>query len=232
MENKKTNTKEQEIQGLDLSLLNISEEQEAQQESFLKTDIKMKITGYTINIDNPKKCQVKNSHYDEEGNLHEQTFTVNSDKVITDAIMNKFLDKTVSTENVERYVSPIKDMSGAIINEEVYYGADLKDLKVIEDFEEGIDINTYVEIELSSVANKMKKDKATGSVILYSTVKDGNSTKSFECLFDNKELEGHKLERGQLLHLVGKKIRINNIIKSRFLGNISYKTYSMFSLAK
>lgn len=234
MENNKSKKVESKVEykGLDLSLLNISEEVEAEQESFIKTDITMKITGYAINIDNPMKCQVKNSHFDELGVLHEQTFTVNSEKVITEDIMNKFLNKTVKVEDVERYVSPIKDMNGTIINEEVYYGANLEDLKIVEDIEDEIEVNSYVEVELSSVANKMKKGKATGSIILYSTVKDGNTTKSFECVFDNKELNGHKLERGQVLHLVGKKIRINNIIKSRFMGKISYKTYSMFSLAK
>ena len=197
MENTEKKVETKIDKGIDLSLLNIITDDEAEQEEFIKTDITMYITSYKLNVDNPLKCQLQNKSVDVLGNLQEQTFTVVNDTVITDKMMAKYLNKTVEALDVNRYVSAIKGFDGSITGEEVNYGAEFKSLKIVEDNVEAIVVNDYVVVDLTSVANKMKKDKATGSVTLTSISKDGTSLRTFSCLFDNKELQGHKLDRSQ-----------------------------------
>ena len=61
---------------------------------------------------------------------------------------------------------------------------------------------------------------------------EGTSINTFSCVFDNKELKGHKLLRGQFDSLINKNIRINHLLSRRAKGEKIYFTYSMFELAK
>jgi len=234
----KVDTKVSKIEntGIDLSLLNILDEEEAEQNEFIHTDITMKITSYKMNPDNQYKAQLQSKVVNEEGNIEEQTFSVNSENVIKEEDISKYVDKTIKAINVERYVKAIKDHNETIIGEEVRYGAELETIKIVEDIEVAIIVNDYVEVELTAVANKMKKDKATGEVILNSITKDGTSLKTFTCVFSNKEIakekNNFKLERNMFSGLIGKKIRINNLEIRRFRGDKLYTTYTMIELAK
>jgi len=228
----KVDTKVSKNNGIDLGLLNIAAEEKVKEE-FVKADITMKINGYRMN-DDLLGCQLQSVSYDVDGNEVKQTFAVNSKEVIKTEMIEKFMGKTIQVLDVNRYPGTVKDFNNVAVEDTCSYGTDIENIKIVADLdnENGIEVNEYVIVELKAVANINKKDKPTGKVILNSMNQEGTSINTFSCVFDNKELEGHKLLRGQFDTLLNKKIRINNLLSRRSKGEKIYYTYTMFELAK
>lgn len=216
-----------------LALLDIDADQKIQEE-FIKHIITSKVSGFRPieTEDGIKAVQIQCKSVDKEtGNLIDFTFKLNSDEQIKDEDITKYIGKTVQVKDMNRYTSIERDTQNREIARTFAYGGELTNVKVVSDIEEAYEVNSYVEVELTSVANVMKKDKPTGNVKLISIKEEGTESRTFECTLKNDELKVD-LDRKQFAGLVGKKIRINGIKENRFAGKLTYSTVKAFELVK
>lgn len=216
-----------------LDLLDIDLEEQIQEE-FIKHIITSKVSGFRAveTKEGIKAVQMQCKTIDEEtGLLIDFTFKLNSDNQIKDSDVEKYIGKTIKVEEMNRYTTVERDTMNREIARTFAYGGELANVKVVEAIEGDFEVNSYVEIELTSVANVMKKDKPTGNVKLISIKEEGTESRTFECTLKKDELKV-ELDRKQFSKLVGKKIRINGLKENRFAGKLTYSTLKAFELVK
>jgi len=206
-------------------------------EQFININIKMKVINI-VEIENEDgvvnklRFQHKSVNPD-TGDMIEGSFSVRSEDY-EKAIDKKLLElkgKTVLASGLTIYNQDVKDITGKVIKRNESYGLiyDGKNLKEIQE-DVMFEINKYVEIELTSVANILKKKNGksvkTQDVKLISiTEKDGNLV-SFEC-----KLIGLGLDRKAYDKFLSKKVRISNIeVKYGVDGKPQYSTDTVFEL--
>lgn len=224
-----------------LSLLQIDEEEAVAEQAFLRHDITAKVDGYSLREfdDNgkPKKVQIQTKHIDEEsGALVEFTFTLKGN--IEENRVKGWKGKFIKVTDVTRYTTVERDMNGNETARTHRFGGELENASIVNVTDiDGYELNSYVEVELTSVANVMKKDKKgnnnpTGDVTFISIKEDAEgSIKTFECKFKH-DIDGMKYDRKQFSAVIGKKIRINGIKDTRFRGETRYSTELMPELAQ
>lgn len=213
-----------------LEMLDIDKEAAENEQAFIKFDITALINAYRITNDSedrPYKVQLKTAVIDEEtGGLIENTFTLNGD--IKENEIKALIGKYVKVSNITRYTHIDRDFQGNEKSRTHTFGGKLENMKVLtktDDITEKFSINGYVEIDLVSVSNVMKKDKTTGDVKLISIKNEPDgSIKTFECKL---KATGMKYDKKMFAPVLDKKIRINYIKDSRINGTTFYSTEIM-----
>ncbi|QFR42890.1 hypothetical protein [Sulfurimonas xiamenensis] len=229
MDNKKNEKQVEEVK-LSKSLmemLDIDKEAVEQEQAFMRFDITALINAYRISTDSegrPNKVQLKTAVIDEEtGGLIENTFTLNG--AIKEDDIKKLIGKYVKVTDITRYTHIDRDFQGNERSRTHTFGGKLENMKVVEDtsaIKEKFSINAYVEIDLVSVSNVMKKDKPTGDVKLISIKNESDgSIKTFECKLKATEM---KYDKKMFTPVLDKKIRINFIKDVRVNGSTFYST--------
>jgi len=233
-ENKKVDTKVSDTAPVEKSIFDLLDIEEAENErAFLSHTITAKVDGYRITNDSQDravKVQIQNKSIDEEtGALVDFTFTLNAEPgIIKENEIKDLIGKHIKVSDVIRYVDVNRNAAGQELSRQYRYGAEYANMVVLANSKvENNEVNTFVEIELSSVSNAMKKGNPTGDVNLISIKKESDgSVKTFEIKLKNDEL-GMKLNKEMFKPILGKKIRINGITDSRINGKTYYSTLLM-----
>jgi len=227
----KAEAKAEETNGI-FNLLDIQEEDT--QEEFLNHTIITKVTHFGNFSKNAEgkivKVQIQNKAIDEESKeLIDFTFTLSAEPgIIKENNLKDLVGKYIKVINVNRYVKTHKDAKEREIGRDMTYGAEYIDMVVMPNTKvEHFEVNTFVEIELTSVSDVIKKDKPTGDVKLISIKADSDgSAKTFECKFKHDDL-GIKLNKDMFKPILGKKIRVNFLNDARMNGKTYYSTKTM-----
>lgn len=208
------------------------EEQENEQ-AFLSHTIISKVDGYRMKLDDDERIigfQVQNKMIDDEtSELVDFTFTLNAEVgVIKESEVKQLIGKTIKAINIVRYTDINKNSMGQEISRQHRYGGKYADMVVVAySSVKSHEVNTYVELEISSVANVLKKGNPTGDVKLISIKTENNgSIKTFNCKLKHNDI-GRKLEKSMFKPILGKTIRINHITDSRINGETYYSTSTM-----
>lgn len=233
-ENKKVDTKVSNTAPVEKSIFDLLDIEEAENDrAFLSHTITAKVDGYRITNDSQDraiKVQIQNKSIDEEtGALVDFTFTLNAEPgIIKENEIKDLVGKHIKVSDVIRYVDVNRNATGQELSRQYRYGAEYANMVVLANSKvENNEVNTFVEIELSSVSNSMKKGNPTGDVNLISIKKDNDgSVKTFEIKLKHDEL-GRKLNKDMFKPILGKKIRINGITDSRINGKTYYSTLLM-----
>ncbi len=212
------------------------EEQENEQ-AFLSHTIIAKISGYRLSRDENDrviKCQIQNKMIDKDtGALINFTFTLNAEAgIIKENEVKGMVGKTIKVIDIVRYTDINKNSMGQEISREHRYGGQWANMIVIPNSNvESYELNSFVNIDLTSVSNALKKGNPTGDVKLISikTENDG-SVKTFECKLKHNKI-GKKLDKAMFKPVLGRKIRINKLTDSRINGTTYYSTEDMPALA-
>lgn len=233
---KKVDTKvSNKVEIVEKSIFDLLDIEEIENEkAFLSHTIEAKIDGYRITNDvhdRPIKVQFQNKSIDENsGALVDFTFTLSADVgIIKESDIKDLVGKIIKVSDVIRYVDVNRNNMGQEISRQYRYGGEWGNMVVVPNSKvENNEVNSYVEINLTSVSNVMKKNKPVGDVKLISIkkVNDG-SVKTFEIKLKHNGEINRKLEKDMFKPILGKKIRINGIKDSRINGKTFYSTEKM-----
>lgn len=233
-ENKKVDTKVSNTAPVEKSIFDLLDIEEAENDrAFLSHTITAKVDGYRITNDSQDraiKVQIQNKSIDEEtGALVDFTFTLNAEPgIIKENEIKDLIGKHIKVSDVIRYVDVNRNSAGQELSRQYRYGGEYANMVVLANSKvENNEVNTFVEIELSSVSNAMKKGNPTGDVNLISIKKESDgSVKTFEIKLKHDEL-GMKLNKEMFKPILGKQIRINGITDNRINGKTYYSTLLM-----
>jgi hypothetical protein len=236
--NEKVDTKvsNTNIGGSLFDLLKIDEEEQKQEQAFLRHEVKCYVNFVKEILSEAgvnDKVQIQTKSIDEEtGELVDFTFTLNSGEKNT--TINKKVydlkDKVIFVSDLIRYTTVHRDMKDRETARTQTFGGEYSNSKIIDEDISGAELNSYVIVELNSVANVSKKVNgktvATGDVKLISIKSTSEGIQTFSCKFKH-DLIGMKLNRGMFEPAIGKNIKINGIKDSRINGTIYYSTEVM-----
>lgn len=238
-ENKKVDTKSvSNTAPVEKSIFELLDQEEQENEqAFLSHTIEAKISGYRLTRDENDrviKCQLQNKMIEEEtGALIDNTFTLNAEAgVIKESEVKDLIGKTVKVIDIIRYPDVNRDSQNREISRTYRYGGEWANMVVVPNsLISDYDLNTFVEIDLTSVSNVLKKGNPTGDVKLISIKNDTDgSVKTFECKLKHNKI-GTKLNKDMFKPVIGKVIKINYLNDMRFNGQTLYSTETMPSQA-
>lgn len=226
-ENKKIISQETKTQSL-LDFLNLEkDEKESDNNAFVKHNITAQVSGYRFyknDEDIIDKVQIKTAVINEEnGNLIEETFTLRGKIIEKDIISLK--GQHILVKNVTRYTKIERDFKGNEKSRTHTFGAELENMTVLglKTELEPFDRNSFVEIELKSVANILKQGKAIGDVSLISVKENEDGTiQTFKCKL--KSAKNQSYDKTMFEPVIGKILIINYINEIRMNGNTFYNT--------
>lgn len=233
-EKKKVDTKISNTASVENSIFDLLDiEEQETQEAFLSHTIIAKVNGFRLTTDTDGKVikvQIQNKMIEEEtGALIDFTFTLNADAgVMKESEIKELIGKTIKVVDIVRYTDVNRNSMGQEISRQHRYGGKYANMVVLANSNvESYELNTFVEIELTSVSNVLKKGNATGDVKLVSIKTDSDgSVKTFECKLKHNKI-GRKLDKAMFKPVLGKTIRINRLIDSRINGTTYYSTEDM-----
>ena len=210
-----------------LDFLNIQEEEVAKIEQFVKHTITAKVSGYRLyknEEDKITKVQIKTAEIDEEnGQLVENTFTLNAD-IIKEKDIKDLKGKHIQVKKINRYAHIDRDFKGNEKSRTYTFGGDMENMEVLGEREDLplYDLNSYVEVQLSSVANIMKQGKATGDVRLISIKENEDaSIQTFSCTLKKGE---RAYDKDMFEPLKGKTLVVNYLNEFRKNSETFYST--------
>jgi len=215
------------------SIFDLLDMEEAENEkAFLTHIITSKVTGYKFTNDSEDriiKVQIQNRSINEEsGALVDFTFTLNAEAgIIKENDIKDLVGKYIKVIDVIRYVDVNRDFNDKELSRDFRYGGEYANMVVLANSQvEDWEVNTYVDIEVISVANVIKKEKPTGDVKIISIKVEDGSAKTFECKLKHDELN-MKLNKEMFKPILGKTIRIRNLTDMRMNGKTYYSTLTM-----
>jgi len=205
--------------------------EEQAQESFIKHVITAKVTGFRITQNKEgenKKVQIQTKYFDEADNLVDRTFTLTSAKLIAEDEVKKLMGKFVQVRAI-RYTKINRDFKNQEKNRKYTFGGKYEDLKVVESQELNFDLQSYVVMTLSRVADVIDKKtkKPNGQVYLH-TLGEDQDQRSFTVKVKSDKASVNK---GMFTNFLKKDVKILITKEYKTDDGMQYETSKSIKIA-